>query len=104
MTPPESHGTGAEPSAESDECRVQFAAERPGVFLMTDSLETGGSERQFSALARSLDRGTFRVHLGCIQRKGPFLEGLGDVAEYPAGRKLVRRAVDQDRACSLPGS
>jgi L-malate glycosyltransferase len=56
-----------------------------GVFLMTDSLETGGSERQFAALAKSLDRQMFRVQLGCIQRKGPFLEGLGDVTEFPVG-------------------
>jgi L-malate glycosyltransferase len=59
-----------------------------GVFLMTDSLETGGSERQFAALAKSLDRQMFRVELGCIQRKGQFLEGLGDVAEFPLGRNL----------------
>jgi glycosyltransferase involved in cell wall biosynthesis len=56
-----------------------------GIFLMTDSLETGGSERQFAALAKSLNREMFRVQLGCIQRKGPFLEGLGDVAEFPVG-------------------
>src|ERR1700677_2216987 len=59
-----------------------------GIFLMTNSLETGGSERQFAALARSLNRQIFRVHLGCIQRKGPFLEGLGDVAEFPVGGSL----------------
>jgi glycosyltransferase involved in cell wall biosynthesis len=59
-----------------------------GVFLMTDSLETGGSERQFAALAKSLNREMFRVQLGCIQRKGPFLEGLGDVAEFPVGGSL----------------
>ena len=59
-----------------------------GVFLMTDSLETGGSERQFSALARSLNREMFRVHVGCIQRKGPFLEGLGDVSEFPLAGSL----------------
>jgi glycosyltransferase involved in cell wall biosynthesis len=59
-----------------------------GVFLMTDSLETGGSERQFSALARSLNREMFRVHVGSIQRKGPFLEGLGDVSEFPVAGSL----------------
>lgn len=59
-----------------------------GVFLMTDSLQTGGSERQFSALARSLNRERFRVHVSCIQKKGPFLEGLGDVSEFPVGGSL----------------
>jgi L-malate glycosyltransferase len=60
----------------------------PGVFLMSNSLETGGSERQFSALARSLDRSQFNVHLGCIMRQGPFLAGLGDVPEFPLGNSL----------------
>jgi glycosyltransferase involved in cell wall biosynthesis len=55
---------------------------------MTDSLQTGGSERQFSVLARSLNRETFRVHLGCIQRTGPFLDGLGDVTEFRLGGSL----------------
>ena len=61
---------------------------RPGVFLMMDTLETGGSERQFAALARSLDTKSFRVQVGCIQKRGPFLEGLGDVQEFPLGNSL----------------
>ncbi len=60
----------------------------PGLFLMTDSFETGGSERQFTALARSLNRAAFRVHLGCIQRRGAFLDGLGRVPEFPLGGSL----------------
>jgi glycosyltransferase involved in cell wall biosynthesis len=59
-----------------------------GLFLMIDSLQTGGSERQFSALAKSVNRERFRLHLGCIQRKGAFLEGLGDIAEFPVGGSL----------------
>ena len=57
----------------------------PGVFLMSDSFETGGSERQFAALATSLDREAFRVFLGCMTKKGAFLQGLGDVPEFPSG-------------------
>jgi glycosyltransferase involved in cell wall biosynthesis len=60
----------------------------PGLFLMTDSFETGGSERQFAALARSLNPAAFRIHLGCIQRRGAFLEGLGEVAEFSLGGSL----------------
>ena len=60
----------------------------PGLFLMTDSFETGGSERQFVALARSLNPAAFRMHLGCIQRRGAFLAGLGDVPEFPLGGSL----------------
>jgi L-malate glycosyltransferase len=59
-----------------------------GVFLMTDSLETGGSERQFATLARSLNPELFRVHLGCLQRRGRFLDSLSDVAEFPLGGNL----------------
>jgi glycosyltransferase involved in cell wall biosynthesis len=58
------------------------------VFLMTDSLETGGSERQFAALAASLDPVRFRSQLGCLQKRGSFLEGLGDIAEFPLGGNL----------------
>jgi len=55
---------------------------------MTDSFETGGSERQFAVLARSLNPAAFRVHLGCIQRRGAFLDGLGHVPEFPLGGSL----------------
>jgi glycosyltransferase involved in cell wall biosynthesis len=55
----------------------------PGVFLMTDSFNTGGSERQFAALAAALDLASFRLQLGCIQKQGAFQEGLGDVTEFP---------------------
>ncbi|HXJ95597.1 MAG TPA: glycosyltransferase [Terriglobia bacterium] len=55
----------------------------PGVFMMIDSLQTGGSERQFASLARSLDRSAFHVHLGCIQQRGGFRDGLGEMAHFP---------------------
>ena len=60
----------------------------PGVFLMSDSFETGGSERQFAALAKSLDQHAFRVYLGCMQKTGAFLEGLGEVPDFPFGGSL----------------
>jgi glycosyltransferase involved in cell wall biosynthesis len=62
----------------------------PGIFLMTDSFDTGGSERQFAALAKSLDPHSFRLHLGCIQKRGAFLDGLNDVQEFPLGGSLYR--------------
>jgi L-malate glycosyltransferase len=55
------------------------------VFLMTDSFETGGSERQFVMLAKALGKHPFEVRLGCLQRKGPLLKGIGEVAEFPLG-------------------
>jgi glycosyltransferase involved in cell wall biosynthesis len=57
---------------------------------MTDSFETGGTERQFSALARSLDPASFRVHLGCIRKQGAFLDGLADVQQFSLGGSLYR--------------
>lgn len=43
---------------------------------MVNSLERGGTERQFVELARSLRESGCSVHLGCIQNKGPFLDDL----------------------------
>jgi L-malate glycosyltransferase len=60
----------------------------PGLFLMTDSFRTGGSERQFAALAQSLSPAAFRVHLGCIRRRGLLLDDLGRVPEFPLGGSL----------------
>src|SRR5579859_1398547 len=61
---------------------------RPSVFLMIESLETGGSERQFAALARLLSPDSFQVLLACIRRRGRFLEGLGHVPEFRVGGSL----------------
>ena len=49
------------------------------LFLMINSLEVGGSERQFAELARSLRAEHLQVHLGCVQKKGAFLDGLGEL-------------------------
>ena len=81
MTAPASHATAA-PS------QVSGAAQLPAVFLMSNSFETGGSERQFATLAKALDRTAFSVHLGCIAKRGDFLDGLGEVAEFPLGGNL----------------
>src|SRR5271155_376957 len=60
----------------------------PKLFLMTDSFETGGSERQFVALAQSLNPTAFHVQPGCIRRRGAFLGDLGRVREFPLGGSL----------------
>ena len=57
-------------------------ADRPGVFLMTDSFNTGGSERQFVTLAGALDPASFRVEVGCIQKKGGFLPGFEHATQF----------------------
>ena len=87
------------PPTQPDEATTSFIAAsdkhyaadgrcRPGVFLMTDSFETGGSERQFAALARSVDPSSFRMLLGCIQRRGAFLESLPEVRQIELGGSL----------------
>jgi glycosyltransferase involved in cell wall biosynthesis len=55
---------------------------------MTDSFDTGGSERQFAALAQSLDPDHFYVHIGCLQKRGPFLENLDQAVVFSPGGSL----------------
>jgi glycosyltransferase involved in cell wall biosynthesis len=62
----------------------------PGVFLMTNSFETGGSERQFVELARSLRPEKCRVSLGCLQPKGSLQDGIGPVQHFGLGGSLYR--------------
>jgi len=61
---------------------------RPSVFLMINNFEMGGSERQFVSLAKSLDREKWNLQLGCIRRRGPLAERLGDLPEFPLGGSL----------------
>jgi glycosyltransferase involved in cell wall biosynthesis len=56
---------------------VSSAGFPDAIFLMINSLETGGTERQFIEIARSLKSGQYDVRLGCLQRKGSFLESPG---------------------------
>lgn len=56
---------------------------------MIDSLETGGSERQFAALARSLQSSCFfSLSLACIQKRGAFLDQLEPMKQFDLGRSL----------------
>ncbi|HUO14443.1 MAG TPA: glycosyltransferase [Verrucomicrobiae bacterium] len=60
---------------------------------MVNSLERGGSERQFVELAGSLKRAGTPVQLGCIQRIGPFIDelarsGFEDLREFGLGNSL----------------
>jgi glycosyltransferase involved in cell wall biosynthesis len=57
---------------------------------MTETFATGGSERQFAALAKNLDRQAFRISLGCMRRDGAFFDGMSDVAVFPLGKSLYK--------------
>lgn len=61
---------------------------RPGIFLMTNTLETGGTERQFVTMANALDRGQFSVTLGCLKKIGPFVSQVSELTEFPPGGSL----------------
>jgi L-malate glycosyltransferase len=58
---------------------------RANLFLMGNTLETGGSERQFVTLARALSQDGFDIHLGCLKRIGPFLAEIPSIAEFDVG-------------------
>jgi glycosyltransferase involved in cell wall biosynthesis len=58
---------------------------RKPVFLMVNTLETGGTERQFVEMVRALRTDGVPVHLGCIRKQGPFSEHLGEIAEFRLG-------------------
>ncbi|MCL5289251.1 MAG: glycosyltransferase [Acidobacteria bacterium] len=64
-------------------------SDRARVFLMSNNLETGGSERQFSLMAQALRDGEFEVELGCLGRSGAFLAGLGPISEFRVGGSFL---------------
>jgi len=58
------------------------------LFLMVNTFETGGSERQFAVVARNLRPSAFHVHLGCISQRGPLASQFEGVPEFPLGGSL----------------
>jgi glycosyltransferase involved in cell wall biosynthesis len=79
--------TGALP--ESDRQPVNpAAADRPEVFLMANTLETGGGERQFAVLAEGLGSSALSIQLGCLRKKGAFADGLNGIREFRPGGNL----------------
>jgi len=66
---------------------------RPGdppisLFLMINTFETGGSERQFTLLAQNIGAPAFQLHLGCVSHRGPLAGHFGDVPQFPLGGSL----------------
>jgi L-malate glycosyltransferase len=58
------------------------------LFLMINTFETGGSERQFAVLARNLTPPQFQTHLGCVSRRGPLAHNFPDAEQFPLGGSL----------------
>ena len=64
---------------------------------MTNTLETGGSERQFTALARGLDKTSLSIRLGCLRNEGAFGDGLSGIVEFRPGGSLLGLKSQQTR-------
>jgi L-malate glycosyltransferase len=65
---------------------AQAVHARTAVFFMANTLETGGSERQFVTMANALDREKFSVSLGCLKKLGEFVHEVEELHEFsPAG-------------------
>ncbi len=58
------------------------------VFLMINTLETGGTERQFVEMARALRADHVPVHVGCVRKKGSPSRMDWVVAEFRLGGSL----------------
>jgi glycosyltransferase involved in cell wall biosynthesis len=58
------------------------------IFLMTNTLEVGGSERQFALLIESLNRNRFEIHASCLRRIGGLVARVGEIPEFPPGGSL----------------
>ena len=61
---------------------------RPALFMMVNTLERGGTERQFVTMARALAECDFEVGLGCLVCRGEFVESLPGIREFPPRGKL----------------
>jgi glycosyltransferase involved in cell wall biosynthesis len=66
----------------------QTPGRRTNVFLMTNTLEVGGSERQFATVVESLNRDRFDVHPACLRRVGGLSARMGEIPEFPPGGSL----------------
>ena len=69
---------------------LQLSDHPISLFLMVNTFETGGSERQFVVLAQNLKPPQFETHLGCISRIGPLLHHFAGTPEFPLGGSLYK--------------
>lgn len=77
---------------------ARFEADRrPAIFLMTNTLEIGGSERQFATMATSLTVPGFDLKLGCLRRRGAFADGLKELVEFPPNGNLFNLKAQRAR-------
>ncbi len=67
---------------------TRAAAKPISLFLMVNTFETGGSERQFTVLAQNLSARDFELHLGCVSHRGEFADQFKQVPQFPLGGSL----------------
>jgi glycosyltransferase involved in cell wall biosynthesis len=84
-----------DPASPVKSAALQRGADHPPdppirLFLMVNSFETGGSERQFTVLARNLTPPRFETHVGCIMRQGPLAHNFPEAPEFSLGGSLYR--------------
>ena len=79
------------PSLRTNPQRPLPLSDRPiSLFLMVNTFETGGSERQFTILAQNLKPPQFETHLGCVSRIGPLVQHFPGAREFPLGGSLYK--------------
>jgi glycosyltransferase involved in cell wall biosynthesis len=64
---------------------------------MTNTGDTGGTERQFAVMAAALSHGSFRVETGCLQRRGSFFDNLPEIQEFPLGGSFASWRAQRSR-------
>jgi len=64
---------------------------------MTNTLEVGGSERQFVELTAALNRQLFDVQPACLRRTGGLVFRVGEIPEFPPGGSLFRLQAQKAR-------
>lgn len=76
------------PSSRTTHSRSDVSDPAISLFLMINTFETGGSERQFTVLAQNLTLPQFQTHLGCVSRRGPLAHNFPDATQFPLGGSL----------------
>lgn len=71
--------------------------ERLKLFMMLNTFETGGSERQFIAVTQAIDRRHFDLRFGCVARVGPLLDPSATVAEFSLGGSFLSFRAQRSR-------
>ena len=77
-------------SAELATSPATVSPQRAAVFLMVNSLETGGTEKQFVLISDAIDPAEFSVERGCLKRTGAFLDQVNGIAEFSPGGSMFR--------------